>query len=39
MVKCQICNEEYNNNSEWFAGYCDNTLECALDEGEHLVTV
>ena len=35
MYKCQICEEEYNTN----VGYCDETLECAFDEGEHLVKV
>lgn len=39
MVKCEICKDEYDNTSRYFSGYCDNTLECAFDEGEHLVQV
>ena len=33
--KCGICGEEYTANPS----YCDETLECALDEGESLIAV
>ena len=33
---CLICGEEYVDNSY---GYCDETLECAFDSGEHLIKI
>jgi hypothetical protein len=33
---CLICGEEYTNGGY---GYCDESLECAMDSGEHLVMV
>ena len=33
--KCLLCGEEYTAN----VGYCDESLECAMDDGEHLVSV
>jgi hypothetical protein len=33
--KCGICGEEYISNPS----YCDETLECAFDEGESLITL
>jgi len=33
--KCGICGEEYISNP----GYCDESLDCAMDEGKHLVAV
>lgn len=33
--KCLLCGEEYTGN----VSYCDETLECAMDDGEHLVMV
>jgi len=35
MFKCEICSEEYIGK----VSYCDETLECAFDEGEHLVQI
>ena len=32
---CTLCDSEYMANP----GYCDETLECAFDEGEHLVKI
>jgi hypothetical protein len=29
MVQCQICKEEYDEMPFW--GYCDLSLECAMD--------
>lgn len=37
-IKCEICGTEYIN-SRYFPGYCDETVECAFDEGASLVTV
>jgi hypothetical protein len=33
--KCLLCGEEYISN----VGYCDESLECAMDSGENLVAV
>jgi hypothetical protein len=33
--KCLLCGEEYISNPS----YCDESLECAMDEGESLVAV
>jgi hypothetical protein len=33
---CLLCGEEYTDNRY---GYCDETLECAFDSGEHLVKI
>ena len=33
---CLVCGEEYDTN---YYGYCDESLECAMDSGEHLVQV
>lgn len=33
---CLVCGAEYEGNGY---GYCDESLECAFDEGEHLVAV
>jgi hypothetical protein len=35
MYHCTICNEDYIGLP--LGGYCDNSLECALDEGDSLV--
>jgi len=35
IVKCGICGEEYTAK----VAYCDETLECAFDEGESLILV
>ena len=32
-AKCLLCGEEYTGN----VSYCDETLECAFDEGENLI--
>lgn len=32
---CGICGEEYGG--EPMGGYCDETLDCAFDEAEHLI--
>jgi hypothetical protein len=34
-VVCLVCGEEYTRLS---FGYCDETIECANDEGEHTLT-
>lgn len=33
VQKCGLCGEEYISK----VSYCDETLECAFDEGEHLI--
>ena len=33
--KCLLCGEEYTGNPM----YCDESLECAMDSGESLVSV
>ena len=33
---CLVCGEEYDTKAY---GYCDESLECAMDSGEHLVAV
>ena len=38
MFKCEICEDVFEDYT-WFPGYCDNTLDCAMDSGEHLVQV
>ena len=35
VVKCGLCGEEYSAK----VSYCDETIECAFDDGEHLVSV
>lgn len=35
-VVCLICGSDYIDGGY---GYCDETLECAFDEGEHLVKI
>ena len=32
---CSVCDTEYITNP----GYCDETLECAFDEGENIIAV
>jgi hypothetical protein len=34
-IVCLICGNDYIGSPS----YCDNTLDCAFDEGEHLVKV
>lgn len=34
---CGICADEYSEEPEF--GYCDNTLECACDDGESLIVL
>ena len=34
---CGICATEYSG--EPYAGYCDETMECACDGGEHLIVL
>jgi len=34
---CGLCNTEYTRLP--MGGYCDDSLSCALDEGEHLFAV
>lgn len=33
---CLLCGEEYLDNAY---GYCDETLDCAFDDGEHLILI
>jgi hypothetical protein len=33
---CLVCGEEYDTKAY---GYCDESLECAMDSGEHFVQV
>ena len=33
---CTLCGSEYIRGGY---GYCDETLECAMDSGEHLIQV
>jgi hypothetical protein len=33
---CLVCGDEYTDNRY---GYCDNSLDCAMDDGEHMVAV
>ena len=33
---CLVCGDEYEDNRY---GYCDNSLDCAMDDGEHIVRV
>jgi hypothetical protein len=34
-VICLVCGDDYITTPD----YCDSTLDCAFDEGEHLVTI
>jgi hypothetical protein len=34
---CTICGEEYGNEPAW--GYCDETINCAFDDGESLIVL
>ena len=36
-LKCEICGATYIDNG-WF-NYCDETLECAIDEARSLVKI
>lgn len=36
-LKCEICGTEYIDNG-WF-NYCDETLECAIDEAKSVIKV
>jgi hypothetical protein len=36
-LKCEICGTTYIDNG-WF-NYCDETLDCAFDEGQSVIKV
>ena len=35
VMVCGLCGEEYIRE----VSYCDESIECAFDEGEHLISV
>ena len=37
MFICTLCDTEYNTLP--MGGYCDDTMACADDDGEHLIAV